>query len=183
MDKAYSEILIESESVGRVVKITRSFEESSLSGYVCGISESLVALHVINDDLFLNGVSVLRLEDIENVNIPDEREQDFFYIVLDSLGCQQKLESKIAVENIETVLHNLGITHQLITIFREVYDPDVCNVGKFENVENARVYIREVSTIGEWYSDITAYPTAEITRVDAGDQYAQGLARVALSSP
>lgn len=80
------------------------------------------------------------------------------------------------------LIRTLGERNDLITMFIEGIDPDVCYVGRPHHVAGSTFDLIEVDTQAEW-SGRSRWRSKMVSRIDVGDSYARALAEFAGPRP
>jgi hypothetical protein len=63
----------------------------------------------------------------------------------------------------------------LLTIHRERVDPDVCWIGKIEDIRQGQVSLLEINPDAKWDRKPTSYSLSEITTIEFGGEYERAL--------
>jgi hypothetical protein len=163
----------------QIVRIDRSPEiEDEMDGYVVGVSELFVMLHVLDPDVMnLNGYIVLRREDIRRYRIRDDGEF-FLHRALKLKGIEPVLQPQINLLDFPELLASANERFPLITIHREIMNPETCFIGRVQKQTDKTVTLEEISPAAKW-ERTRRYNFKDITRIDFGGGYEEALALVA----
>ena len=176
--KQISECLALALAGRSIARITRKVEAGFADGYVVASAGRWVALLVIGDGIFYSGFQVFRVQDIATISVPSPR-ASFYQAVLRKRCPKRPRLPQISIESTQALLASAGNRFPLVTIHREIADPNVCNVGKVVGVTGRAVSLLEVTPDATWEEEVTQYRLTEITRVDFGGPYEEALALVA----
>lgn len=158
-----------------LVKFTRPFEGGSFRGYVLDIGPKFFLLSLIGDDgIRFNGFSCLRLVDIRNLRVP-HKYAAFIESALKKLRERKPNKPPVALDSLQELLRSASRHFTLVTIHRERVEPDVCHIGRIEEVTQGQLLIREIGPDAVWETEPETYRLAEITRVDFGGGYERAL--------
>jgi hypothetical protein len=151
-------------------------------GYVVAVSCKWLLLAVIDDRVRPDGVSAVRVDDIESVVVA--KNQDRF--VRQHLELHQAWPPNWAtvapLDKTRHLIESLGSTHPIVAVFIEDEDPNVCFIGRPERITARAVHLREVTPQAEWRRG-SKWTFGRITRLDAGGGYEEALAEVAGPPP
>jgi hypothetical protein len=86
---------------------------------------------------------------------------------------------RVSVASIEELLLTAGRVFSLVTIHRELINPNVCWIGRILSVGQGRVSLLEIDAGAEWDDKPNTYRLNEITRVNFGGDYENALHLVA----
>jgi len=161
-----------------LVRFARLFEPGTVNGYVLGIGPRFFLLALVSDGLRLNGFQCFRLSDVRQLRVPDEYAA-FHEAVLRKRGQRFPKKPPVSVSSLAELLLTAAQAFPLVTIHREKVDPSVCWIGRVTDVRNGRVTLREIGPDARWDDQLGTYRLSEITRVDFGADYEDGLNSVA----
>lgn len=151
---------------GDFVVVCRSIEGSDdVRGYVVGIGTGWVLLHSAADDVFLNGYAALRLSDVVAV---EGSERDWFMPRgLEALGEHPVVPGDIPLDGTAKLSQALAARFELLTLYRESDDPDVCHIGRLVAASGTALQLRELAPAAEWEPEPTRHQLADVTRLGA----------------
>ncbi|MBL8516203.1 MAG: hypothetical protein JNM76_04445 [Betaproteobacteria bacterium] len=161
-----------------IARITRKVEPGFATGYVVASNEHWVVLLVVDDAIFYSGFQAFRIQDIATVSVPSPH-ASFYHAVLRKRSPKRPRLPQISIESTQALLASVGKRFPLVTIHREIADPDVCNIGRLVEVTGRAASLLEVTPDATWEQEVTQYRLTEITRVDFGGPYEEALALVA----
>jgi hypothetical protein len=169
------ERLRDARANGELVDVDRFGADDSIGGYVVDITDELAVLHELSNDITLDGYSVVRVRDVEDVA---PRGDDYFGArALQLLGLDP-VTPNLDASSVSSVLRGLQQQDELVTIHVEKVAPDVVYIGKVERVEDVGVLLRLIGSDAEWLEP-TFYDFREITRISFGGRYEAALLMVA----
>ena len=139
-------------------------------------------IHVVSEDVTLNGYSIIQTDDIKSFRIMDADQEEFHRRALNLRGMEPRLPSGLsleALESMEAVLDLIGGVSPLASIFIEKFDPEVCFIGQVTAVSDGEVALLEIDPAAEWDEEPEIYKINDITRIDFGGLYEDALWSVA----
>lgn len=160
-----------------LVRLSRNIEQGHADGYVVGLSERWLLLLLVGDGVVYSGFQAFRLQDISAIAVPSPRAQ-FYQAVLRKRKLRRPATPKVELTNTARLLSSAALCFPLVTIHREIADPEVCHIGLVQSVNRTFVALLEITPDAAWESASTKYRLAEITRVDFGGPYEEALALV-----
>jgi hypothetical protein len=84
----------------------------------------------------------------------------------------------VDLSNFSTLLPTASALFPLVTIHREVVDPDVVHIGVVKDIADGILTLREIDPNARWARKLGRHKISQITRVDFGGRYEDALARV-----
>jgi hypothetical protein len=181
MINAMAERLSEAAERRQLVRLTRSFEEHRIRGYVLDIGVEFFSLALISDRLWYDGFECLRIADVDSVQ--DDPYAHFAESALTLRSQTQPILDGLQLSSVASILSSAGERFQLVAIHKEMHDPDVCNIGHVVSVEGNLVWLLEITPGAVWEVEPTPHRLREITRVDFGGDYENALALVGGEPP
>jgi hypothetical protein len=163
-----------------LVRLERRVEAGYVSGYVCDVSAQLVLLQVVSDEIHYDGFAIYRLNDITRVYSPAPH-REFVELALKLRKLRKPRVPRLDITSIKTVLASVHPAFPLVTVHREVDDPDVCHIGFVTEVTARSVDLLEITPDAHWDTKLDRYALKEISRVDLGGAYEEALHLVASS--
>lgn len=171
MREALEEALRES----LVVAIDREdFEEGGELGYVLAVGASLFVLLQISDAMRFNGFSILRIEDVSDVELPHAH-AGFVESALRMREESVEGAPAIELDTMAAAIRSAGRLEELVTLHTEQTEPGVCKIGRVRSVDDASVKLIALDPDADWDDEATAVPLADVTRVDIGGAYEEAL--------
>ena len=159
------------------VKFTRPFEPGSTEGYVFDIGPRFFLMATFGDGLRFDGFQCLRPLDVRALSVPSPH-----YKVVEAVlrKRRQRIPRKPRVDlsSLEALLMTANKTFSLVTIYRENVNPEVCHIGRVVDACKQTVSLLEIGPDALWDEEATLYSLNEITRVDFGGDYEEGLSIV-----
>ena len=157
------------------VKFSRSFEQGAFGGYVLDIGPKFFLLVVQGiDDVRFNGFSCIRIADVRKLEVP-HKYAGFSEAARKKLGVITPKKPSLSLASTSELLLSAQKIFPLVTLQREVVDPDVCYIGRVIEVNKAFVSLLEIGPDARWDKKPNSYRLNEITRVDFGGRYEEAL--------
>jgi len=153
--------------------LSTSSEGRTLGGYVLKLSPRLVLIHTINNQLKLDGMSVIPIEDISRI-VPDP-DDGLINIITQVRGQVAGGRSLPPIQNLGQMLESFAKSRELVAVHFGRVDPEVCFVGLVVKVGKEQFRFRKVDSEGRWYVRESVYRIANLTRVSFGDHYLEAL--------
>jgi hypothetical protein len=166
--------LVGARDTQSLVRVTRSVERGSADGYVVGVGPEWFALALVSDLIIYDGFQLVRLKEVSSVEVPAPH-AGFVERVLRLRRQTRPPDPKTDLTDITTILTTASVAFPLITVHREVVDPEVCHIGTVERIADGAVVLRLISTDAEWIEERESFPLPDITRVDFGGLYEDAL--------
>lgn len=173
--------LAEALSERRLIRFSRRFEDWRIRGYVLDIGPKFFLIALVSDRLWFDGFECFRIRDVSEL-MPDPYAA-FAEAALKKRGERIPKKPKVSVSKIEELLVSAGRAFPLVTIHRELNDPDVCHIGWVEGVNRGRLSLLGIAPSARWDERPTEYRVSEITRVNFGGDYENALHLVGGDSP
>ena len=157
-------------------------EAEQLDGYVLAVGSDWLLLQSLDQSLFLDGWTALRVEDV-TAGSP-RRSQDFVRRALELQGqWPPRLPStEVVLDDVASVVRSMAAVHPLLSLHIEDAD-DAFVIGHPHEVRAHQVALRIVSPQGLWEVAPVRWPIEQLTRVDAGMRYESVLYDVAGPPP
>lgn len=153
-----------------LVSIERSISDDVFDGYVLGVGTVwLLIAPVETSVLRLNGVTALRLQDIETIDAP---ESTFVARALEHQG-EQPQPVSLALDSLRALV-NEGIgRYPLVTLHAEGGEFSEVLIGVPVEWPEEAVELLEIDADAEWMDETQVLQLDEVTRVDFGARYEQ----------
>lgn len=149
----------------------RPLDPFDLEGFVVGVSDRLVMLHVVHgNSLEFNGYAVVRMKDLQSVSTS----RSFIPRALKLLARKPVRPVGLDLTNWATLLATAAEQYPLVWLELEQQRPGCGYVGRFNKLTRKAVHLRDVDPQGRW-GDREQYPLRRITQVTLGDGYARAL--------
>lgn len=177
MSKSHSSLLVTAMEKHRLVRISRRFESSPIRGYVMAVGSKFFLLALVSDRLWFDGFECFRIADV--LGVEADPYANFAETALKKRGQRRPRKSKIDVESVETILLTASKAFPLVTIHLERKDPDVCYIGRVNDIKKGRVSLLEINPHAKWENKPNQFPLSKITRVSFGGDYEGALHLVA----
>lgn len=166
-----------------IVKLWRkSLDPDALEGYIVGLSPDFVLMHVMDDDIFLNGYAIVRVQDITQVE-DKLKFADFYKQALKLRGYAPKPPRGIRLNSTAAILESVNQHYPLVTVHRERFFRNECSIGRIENLTEKTVVLQWLTPAARWDGYSPRYRLSSITKIDFDGLYEDALARVAGIQP
>lgn len=153
--------------------------DEHLQGYVVGVGLQFVLLHILDDNMILNGYSAIRLSDIRGSRHLADKDR-FAERALELRRLGPIPLPSISLDSLPELLITGDQNFPMITIHREKMSTETCYIGKIAKLTDKTLMLDEIDTSAKW-SRMRRYRLADITRVDIGGLYEEALLLVAES--
>jgi hypothetical protein len=163
------------------IRFRRRFEQGFVRGYVLDVGPKFFLLALQSHQIRFDGFSCFRIADAKNLR-PDPYAA-FTEAALKKLKEPTPKKPRVSVASIEELLRSASKLFPLLTIHRERVDPDVCWIGKIEDILQGKVSLLEISPAAKWDRKPTFYKLNEITTVAFGGEYESALHLVGGNPP
>lgn len=158
----------------RLVEIDRKpLSSCSTSGYVVGISDSFVIIHIVTDDFLLNGYAVYPISDIKRYRVVTKWNR-IMNRALRARKLGPVLQPKLSLVNARSILESANRLFPLVTIFRERISRDKCWIGKVASATERTFQLSEIDP-GARFDVTRRYRFADITQINFGGEYERSL--------
>lgn len=163
------------------VRFARRFEQGFVRGYVLDVGPKFFLVAALSDRVRWDGFSCFRIVDVKNLR-PDPYAA-FAEAALKKFKEPVPKKPKASVASIKDLLVSAGNLFPLLTIHREQVKPDVCWIGRIQEVSPRQVSVLEIGPDAAWDEKPTSYKLNEITSVEFGGEYERALILVGGSPP
>ena len=146
-------------------------------GYVVDANEKFVLLHMVTDDIRLEGYVVLRLDDITEV----KADFDNCRFIEKALHLRKMIPVRPALvdlNSMETILASVDEHFSLMVVHREAVDQSECFIGSLESIADKTFSMKEIDRDAQWCG-VKRMRVDEVTRVEFNGGYETALAQVA----
>ena len=151
-------------------------DKDFLDGYVVGVLRDFILLHVIDHNMYLNGYSVIRVQDVKRYRLVDDWDH-FMNKALKLRGESPLPLPQICLNNWRTIFETAQKLFPLLTIHREQMSNDVCYIGKIATISDKAVVLDEIDPAAKW-ERTRRYNFKDITKLDFGGGYEKALWQV-----
>ena len=152
-------------------------DASPVNGFVVGVGAEWVLVSYVNEEIAYNGFVALRLKDITEVESPHVH-ADFITKALELKKLAAPTPPDLDLSGTGPLVLSVGRAYPVVTISRELTDPDTCQIGMPVQVQSGTVSLMEIDANAVWYDDVEFYRLDEITRLDFGGGYEEALTLV-----
>lgn len=147
------------------------------NGILMDVSQELLLLQMVNNDIHLNGYQVIRRRDISHIEYPIPHEA-FILKALELRDQQPSHPGLINLDSMESALKSIARLSPLVVVHQEITDPDIRWIGHIQKLDNELLQLRNISPDAVLESGHVQHDTENITRVEFGDAYTRALWQV-----
>ena len=155
-------------------------DSDRVDGYIVALGQKWVALADL-DGVSLDGWCILRLKDIQAVFVDSDSISTKVLLARDQWP-PQAVDS-LNLDDAVGALSSAAAPAPLISVFVEFDRPDIMWLGAVTAIKSGQVLLLEVSTLGEWHRKPRVIDLEDVTRIEFGGSYEEGLALVAGPRP
>lgn len=171
---AFRAAIVDALSSGTLIRLHRSLEAGSITGYVSLVGDEFFAVCVVSSEIRFDGFQTVRFADLTKVAAPAPH-HEFVRRALTLRKLRRPANPKIDIGELGALLTSASAAFPLVTIHRETVDPHVCQIGKVIKVTEKTVTLREITPDAKWERKLRRYALGEVTRVDFGGAYEDAL--------
>ncbi len=165
----------------QLMRIERRFEDAPILGHVLAAGPRFFLVAVVSDQLWYDGFECFRIADVRAI-APD-RYGGFAEAALKLRGERTPRRPRVDLASTRALLDSAGARYPLVTIHREMIEPDICRIGRVVSTTASRVTLLQIAPDARWDATPIAYPLSGITRVDFGGDYEDALWLVGAPAP
>jgi hypothetical protein len=165
---------------GALVRVSRhklDWESRGHSGFLVGVGERFLLLHLIGNTIDLDGYLALRIKDITKFEVDFER-KSFYAAALKLKRQKARVPAGVALDSARELLASVETIAPLLVIHREREDPDGCEVGRVREFGKKKYFLHWISPNATWETDDRPYRYADVTSVGFEGRYEKTLALV-----
>ena len=155
-----------------IVQFSRPFEPGTFTGYVIDIGPKFFLLASFDDGFEFEEYTLLRIVDIRRLECPANYTQ-FYAKVRQLRGDKPPARIKIDLADTLSILDSLH--NSLVTLHRELVDPDTCEIGYMLSRGKTVVELLEIDPNAQWESEPTYLQINQLTRIDLPGPYEKAL--------
>jgi hypothetical protein len=169
--------LVAAQAEHRLVRVRRSLEPGSANGYVVNVGPHFFSLLFVSDLIIFDGFRVFRIRDLSSVEVPAPH-ASFVETALRLRAALAPPSPPIDLADLPSLLTSASAAFPVITVHREIDDPDVCHIGVVQKIVDGTLTLKTINPDGLWDNEPVLFDLPEITRVDFGGLYEQALTLV-----
>ncbi|HEY5021549.1 MAG TPA: hypothetical protein VII30_03565, partial [Gemmatimonadaceae bacterium] len=128
-------------------------------------SSEWLLLAVVSNEILLNGFSAVRLRDLAKIDKPAPYGR-FVESALRSRKQKLSRAPSIDLRDTASLLTTASAAFPLLTIHREIAEPDIAHVGTIRSASPDQIVLKEIDPNAKWERTLGRYATDEITRID-----------------
>ena len=173
---------------GVLVSVERDdFEDAEDLGFVAGVGDALFALERVSESIRLDGLSILRLDDVTDLEDPHEH-ADFVTTALRLRGETRRDGLALDLADWSSALRSIlavtAVDDPPIVALHEEGDAEApCRIGVVTSVGAESIRLVEIDPDADWSDEATDVGLAALTRVDFGGAYEEALRLVGGACP
>ncbi|WP_189235722.1 hypothetical protein [Planomonospora parontospora] len=162
---------------GEPVGVRRAIRGTArLDGYVVGVGRKWALLHIVCDQIRLDGYSAVRIRDVEHVTSSGWPGADFVHRALSSRGDRPAPLPDVDLDSTARLIETMAEAFPMLGLTFEEIDPDALFIGRARGITSKkRVRLQQISSRAVWDTSYTMCGIRDITRFDAGDGYMEAL--------
>jgi hypothetical protein len=146
-------------------------------GYVVDANDQHVLLHLVGDDIRLDGYAVLRVRDVTEVRSDFDAYQ-FIEKALHLRHMTPQRPALVDLNSVESILASIGEHYSLVVVHCETVDQDGCFIGEIDSICGKTFQLREIDREAKW-AGVKRIRLDDVTRIEFDGGYETALAQVA----
>ncbi len=170
----------------QLVRLWRGeLEDGSYCGYVCAMGREYLAFWVLADNLSFDGIHLLRLADVTDVECPD-RHHRFLEKAVTLNGLVPDAPPDLQLDDGHGVITSAASHSPVLNVRVDNDNPDeadVCYVGRLVSCDDDGFTMQEISPEADWLREVSFFGWSELASVCIADPYADTLIQVAGKPP
>lgn len=155
------------------VDIFTDLFNESLYGFIRQFNDEFLLLEHYNDDGLFNGIIVFKREDITRIKWANNDINSVHKII--NKHDQDKNIESIKIDSLEAILNSVNKVFKHVNINIQNIDSGMCIIGEIEEMDNESIVIKEFGTRSSLDRGKIMFSIEDITRIDAGGIYENGL--------
>lgn len=171
----------DAQASGQVVRILRhqlDEDGAEVTGIVTAHSEKLAVVRTVDASLQLDGLSVIFMADITEIEF--EFRRDFHQVLAEVSEWRPVKSPAVALDSVRAMLESVNTGFSLMGVHCEMSDVYAFEVGRIQMITDESLVIRRIDRWAELMPPSPAWSFDEITRVSFGSVYLQNLWSVAM---
>jgi hypothetical protein len=157
----------------KFVRFSRKFEQGYVRGYVLDVGPKFCMVATLGHGIRFDGFGCFRITDLRDLKA--DPHAAFHAAALRKMGARAPKKPSVSVASTPELLLSANKCFPLVTIHRETVRPGSCWIGKIEHVDETSVSILEIAPGAKWDKKPTSYKLREITSIEFGGEYEEGL--------
>ncbi|MEW5737087.1 MAG: hypothetical protein AB1921_19735 [Thermodesulfobacteriota bacterium] len=153
-------------------------EDTYSFGFALEMSRDFLLLNTVTDRFDLDGWEVLWLSDVTSFKTRFLR-SDFTIKALAARGQVPSLPPSVDLTSFGSLLTSVCENFPLVSLYRELADPESCEVGRVEFASDDFLTLHWISPTAVWENDVRRFKTSDVTRLRFGSDYEYTLALMA----
>jgi hypothetical protein len=162
-----------------LVQVARRLRASAITtGLLVGVSDSLLLVNKLSDDISLDGFVILRLRDVTSV-VADFRRKPFYSKGLSLKGIEAQPLPPLDIVDLPAAVASVSNTYPLLVIARERVHPGEISIGRVTELSRTGVRMQLIDPSAEPHEGTEFYRFNTVTSIEFGGEYERTLALVA----
>ena len=158
------------------VDIFTDLFNESFYGFIRKFNDEFLLLENYNDDGMFNGIIVFRKEDITRIKW-ENNDINSVHKIINKHDQEKNIES-IKIDSFEIILKTINKAFKHVNINIQNIDNGMCIIGEIEEMDAESIVIKEFGTRSSLDRGRIIFAIEDITRIDAGGLYENGLLKV-----
>ncbi len=172
MKKHYASLAEALDENKLVVLYRKGIDDNRIDGYVVGLSDAWVLLHLIDGSVVIpNGYKAVRVADISRFQV----DAGFVDEYLRLRGMHSTKMPQIELKDLASLLLSVSKHYPLFMIECERVEPGIGFVGQIEKLTKRSLLLKKINSKARWINT-EEFKMKNITSVDFGDGYVEALA-------
>ncbi|RYF13101.1 MAG: hypothetical protein EOO42_19260 [Flavobacteriales bacterium] len=164
------------ETENTFVDIFTDFFNESYYGFIRQFNKDFLLLENYSDEGLYNGIIIFRRSDITRIkwdNNDIKSTQKLLNKHKDEKGI-----SAIKIDSILNILKTINKTYKHVSIHIQNIDSGMCIIGEIKDMDKSTIIVHEFGTRASLDRGTIMFSVDEITRVDAGGIYENGILKI-----
>lgn len=163
-----------------IVELKRKHVSADIvKGIVLDLSENLILLAVLDDNFYLNGYTIVKVQDVTDYCIYDNSEY-FLFKVRKCLNLTPEYSFCLDLNCIKSVCRDIHKYYPLVTVFKAGSENSAF-IGIITKLTEQTLSLYEIDSNAEWDKEYRFY-LEKISRLDWGGSYENALWQVGKKS-
>jgi hypothetical protein len=158
------------------VDIFTDLFNESFYGFIRQFNDDFLLLEHYNDDGLFNGIIVFKREDITRIKWANNDINSAHKII--NKHDQEKNIESIKLDSLEVILKSISKAFKHVNINIQNIDNGMCIIGEIEEMDAESIVIKEFGSRSSLDRGRIMFAIEDITRIDAGGLYENGLLKV-----
>jgi hypothetical protein len=162
-----------------LVRVRRWIPDADpLDGFVVGIGRKWVVLQRVMLRCDFDGWQLFRLKDVQSMSM-DPDPGCFEVRALKARTLWPPSAPELSLDDAVAVLETVSSASMMVSVYDEYDKTDACWIGAVTSVDESKLRLLEVDTLGEWKRKPRTIDPADVTRLEFGGRYEEALSLAA----